>query len=277
MSAAPLTKVVDFNAVAKPERLEEFFASHPGNIAVLTDFMGIECLKCTGIDNYRRSYSVLRRYADRAIVLKSYQDLCRIAPSRAGFPSWLVDQAATEGFPRYAQLIVETNDPRNRAVIEAEQAKTQRVMAKIERLVDAELRQSMSEVQTSVSPERLRRWKKNPGLSVEELQFAHRMAVGITLPQYRQFFPGRAEPERSDALLWLPYRHAVALQALTLKWLKAGGHVTAGSDTLRNDSVDIFYVTYGSLFDGVVSGDTKLQEIYAMTKAILAYGEAQTR
>ncbi|MDX2186393.1 MAG: hypothetical protein SFV32_05645 [Opitutaceae bacterium] len=232
--------------------------------------MGIECLERTGIDDYRKSYAVLRRYADRAIVLKSYQDLCRVAPSRAGFPSWLIDRAVTAGFPRYAQLIVETNDPRN-------QAKTKRVMAKFEEPVDAEFRQSISEVQTSVFPKRLRLWKKEPGLSAEQLQFAHRMAVGITVSQYRQFFPGRPEPERSDALLWLPYLHAVALHALTLKWLKARGQVTAGSDTLRNDSVDIFYVTYESLFDGVVSGDIKLQEIYAMTKAILAYGEAQTR
>lgn len=275
MAHFPKTKVVDFNAIARTESLEQFFAEHPKNVAVLTDLMGIECLKRTGIENYRQSFVVLGRYADRAVVLKPYQDLCRVRPSRAGFPGWLIDHDTTVSFPRYARLIAETNDPRNLAIIQAEQTKTQRVMQKLEKLVDEELRQAISEVSAVVPADQLSRWKKGVGLSVEELHLAHGMAVGITVPQYRNFFPGFPEPCRDDALLWVPYRHAVALQALTMKWLKAGGHKTARSDTLRNDSVDIFYVMYGSLFDGVISGDSKLQEICAMTKAILDYGAAQ--
>jgi hypothetical protein len=277
MAHFALTKVVDFNAVARTESLEQFFAENPKNVAVLTDLMGIECLKRSGIENYRRSFVVLSRFADRALVLKPYQDLCRVRPSRAEFPEWLIDHDATVNLPRYTRLIAETKDPRNLAIIQAEQTKTQRVMQKIEKLVDEELRQAISEVSAVVPADQLSRWGKSAELSAEELRLAHGMAVGITAPQYRKFFPGFPEPCRDDALLWMPYRHAVAVQALTLKWLKAGGHETARSDTLRNDSVDIFYVMYGSLFDGVISGDLKLQEIVAMTKAILAYGEAQKK
>lgn len=53
-------------------------------------------------------------------------------------------------------------------------------------------------------------------------------------------------------MYWVPFRYTVALQALTLKWLRDGGHETVKPAKMRNDSVDIIYVTLGTLFDGVL-------------------------
>jgi hypothetical protein len=102
------------------------------------------------------------------------------------------------------------------------------------------------------------------------------MVAGVTEGLFRQMFPGEPLPNREDALCWVPFRYTVALQALTMKWIKAGGYRTAKAATLRNDSIDIFYVAYGTIFDGVLSGDGKLQELSLFANQILkqVYGLA---
>jgi hypothetical protein len=95
------------------------------------------------------------------------------------------------------------------------------------------------------------------------------MIAGVTTAQYRQLFPNEPLPDLVDALYWMPFRYSVAIQALTLKWIVAGGYQSAKSENLRNDTNDMFYVAYGTCFDGVLTNDLKLLELSAFAKEIL--------
>ena len=49
---------------------------------------------------------------------------------------------------------------------------------------------------------------------------------------------------------------------LILKWLIDHGWETYPDEKMRNDAVDMFYVTFATYFDGVLSNDRKINSIY---------------
>jgi len=61
----------------------------------------------------------------------------------------------------------------------------------------------------------------------------------------------------------LVFRFALAAQLLVVQWLSKGGIDTVNMDKLRNDVVDMTYVAYATLFDGILSNDRKLLNVYA--------------
>ena len=169
------------------------------------------------------------------------------------------------------------SDPRIVGTIETEQTKVQVFFEKAEKLVDKELRASISEYKKAIPPSKLAEWRKSKPLSNEQLNFAHSMIAGITERHYEQLFPNDPLPNSEDALYWIPFRHSVALQALTLKWIRDDGHLAAKVATLRNDSIDMFYVAYGTIFDGVLSSDSKLLELCVLADTILRYAYGLSR
>jgi hypothetical protein len=58
------------------------------------------------------------------------------------------------------------------------------------------------------------------------------------------------------------FRFALAVQLLVVRWLRDGGIESVGIDRLRNDVVDMTYMAYATLFNGILSNDRKLLEIH---------------
>ncbi len=115
-------KVLDFGA-HNSEQLKEFFAASPTNTVLVTDMMGIESLKRDGLENHRRSFEILARYADRVIVLLPSGIAARLPPDQHRFPDNLIDRNATSGFPTFCAATLGNNAPHVLAKIAENQAK----------------------------------------------------------------------------------------------------------------------------------------------------------
>ena len=57
--------------------------------------------------------------------------------------------------------------------------------------------------------------------------------------------------------------------SLSLEWLRQGWQISVPVTKLLNDNLDIFYIAYGTCFDGVLSGDQKLQHIALIAESVL--------
>jgi len=86
---------------------------------------------------------------------------------------------------------------------------------------------------------------------------------------YRSTFPDQRFPEPKDQLYWFPFRYNVALTSLWLDWQRNGWQSSIPVNKLLNDNLDIIYIAYGTCFDGVLSGDQKLQRIARISAAVL--------
>lgn len=67
------------------------------------------------------------------------------------------------------------------------------------------------------------------------------------------------------------FRFTVCAYFLSLRWIKDGGIDQLSPQKLRNDVVDMSYATYGTYFDGLLSMDKKMNEIYIDSLNYLRY------
>lgn len=65
------------------------------------------------------------------------------------------------------------------------------------------------------------------------------------------------------------FRYAVCIYVLVLKWAIDSGYQTVSTTKIRNDFLDAMYAAYGTFFDGVITEDKKLSEVYWGAKWLL--------
>jgi hypothetical protein len=66
-----------------------------------------------------------------------------------------------------------------------------------------------------------------------------------------------------------PFRFALCSYVLALHWAVKGGYRTATVTRLRNDFTDTTYASYATFFDGLITLDRKLNEIYTISEWML--------
>jgi hypothetical protein len=64
-------------------------------------------------------------------------------------------------------------------------------------------------------------------------------------------------------------RYAVSSYLLALRWISDGGPGNVKANRLRNDLVDTHYVAYATFYDGLLTRDAKMTEIYQETRLVL--------
>jgi hypothetical protein len=62
---------------------------------------------------------------------------------------------------------------------------------------------------------------------------------------------------------------AVSAFFLALDWISVGGAKNVRPDRMRNDLVDINFAAFATYFDGLITEDQKLIDIYHRTKFVL--------
>ena len=58
------------------------------------------------------------------------------------------------------------------------------------------------------------------------------------------------------------FRFAIGSFLMALRWISDGGPTNVKAEKLRNDIIDMGYVAYATFFDGLLTRDKKMQELY---------------
>ncbi len=77
-------------------------------------------------------------------------------------------------------------------------------------------------------------------------------------------------PSLENAIYGFPFRFALTGYGVAIWWIKAGGHQTVAAHRLRNDLTDAVYAAYATFFDGILTKDKKLGEVYVFAKTVLS-------
>ena len=80
----------------------------------------------------------------------------------------------------------------------------------------------------------------------------------------------RKIPQKFDQVKYsYAFRFYLACYVLELWWISNGGIDIKACDKLENDIIDMSYVAYGTFYDGVLSRDKKLKEIYIICQKVI--------
>jgi hypothetical protein len=251
--------VIDSNQL-QTDNLRQFLLRSKLNKAVITDFLGIEGYSGDHRGDFRWM-EVLSDFPDRVVVLKGSQ----MAMAQSGRPSGLlrrlVDDETTRRFPQHV-VAIRAAKKGDRHVIE--QVESNRKYA-VEHLAHMEkeaeqIRPAMEVLGRMYTKEEraiIRERKPYTDAMVDKLT---KNLFGIVVMMVGPSARGRSF-ER-DIKNTLAFRVALAMYVLTLHRTAASSVTAMKPSRLRNDMVDMILVAYGTFFDGVMTADYGLKEVY---------------
>ncbi len=88
--------------------------------------------------------------------------------------------------------------------------------------------------------------------------------MGLTANAFKSDLKFDPLPTADNALFSFTFRYAVCAYAMSLKWVADSGYATVKVEKLQNDYIDMVYAAYATFFDGIITHDGKLREIYGL-------------
>jgi hypothetical protein len=260
--------VIDSNRVQTDE-LAAFLRASNSNRAVVTDWLMMEAYKGDTLASIYKSLGVLASFPRQVVVLKNTGQ-CMTVPVGPQMANRLIWRQHTDEFLQFVSEIEQARGG-DRLVEESvlwRGAKADERMADAERsarwTVDlfADLINLLEpqDVATIVG-------KSNPssGMIGRLVSIAHVIADG-----YRaQVVNASRKPSDRDITQDFLFRVGVAMTSWFLEWVRTGKQTQTRSDRLRNDYVDAMLSVFGTYFNGVMSGDSKLLKLDKMNHALL--------
>lgn len=258
-------KVVDANFLRSP-LLEDYFRADAGNHVVFTDHGCMEAYKGPGLVNLCRSLDIVSRYPSQVVVLKSTREIVALqsksacATSREEF----VCRVQTRAFSQFCVGARGAASGKAPKIAEQLLAKSQLAndhFASVQR--DAELgSQAVRGIAASYDPTLLKQLRTRASISADYGQAIINGILQVAAILFRDHPDVNRVPSGKDLPACLIFRYALAAYLLGLRWISDGGVESVPPGRLANDLVDVTHVSYATYFDGLLSTDSKLIDLY---------------
>lgn len=262
--------VVDSNML-RSERLREYLARGPDHFVVLPDYAAIEAYKGDTLQNVYAQLAILSEYPSQVIVLKNTQPNCAFKGRAKLLPEILISRKITGQFAKFCGAVKQAK---------AGNTNYQRQLVEHGKTADAHLQTMLDEA-----------WNLIPIVEIvtqrftaAELQIIRTNGV-YTLPMIEKFVRTVGEfydswasrhpyaPKnirRHDLPNTFIFRAAVYAVLLVMDWVSKGGPPPEiKHERLRNDQVDAVFATYATYFDGLLTADKKVKQLYGEAVMVL--------
>jgi hypothetical protein len=258
--------VVDSNYL-RSEKLRKFLAESPKNIAVLTDYSAMEAHARAPLITVPKSMEIVSEFPRQVVILKSSPSAALLRGRQSGMRKLLIHEEGTRQFAEYCHQLelAKAGDVRLQIELLEQGRLSAGQLGVIQSHVGTnDFREALKDLANLFSKEELsvvRQKKTFSGAMIEKLasQVVRVAAHGFATHLISKL--PRAE-ELTNTFL---FRYALGSCLLSLRWASNGGAATATNEKLRNDLVDLNFVSFATFFDGLLSDDAKAIDIYQAT------------
>jgi hypothetical protein len=263
------SKVVDQNYLREPNaELHRFLSS--GNLAVLSDYATMEVYKGNSLLNIRRSLEIVSKYPDKVLVLRPTQVVIRVTQAgKRPAARLLIDSELTSDFGDFCSQVYALDQTRLSPELALFESKSRQANDFYrDRLDFAQMvLDAIDTYRIAFSREEFKIIRKGVTFTPELLDKMedHVFAVAMRFMQLNGFLLRTARQATHNFI----FRWSVAAYFLVIGWLSDGGYQALPLQKMQNDIIDMTYVTYATYFDGLLSKDNKMMEIFRLTKAFL--------
>ena len=262
-------KVIDQNFMREPNKILYQYLKK-GNIVVLTEYCCMESYKGDSITNLIRSLEIISKFPNQVKILKSNEKVIRLTLSGSkGIHKRIIDGNQTKTFSKFVEALKNINEKQynkqykyflNMSNEANDFFKTRDHYS----LMIIEAIQYYKELFTDEDLKILRRG------DVYSREFMSKitnyiMQLATIIMKKSDFY---IESFYKDIDNYL-FRFSAAIFFLVLKWISEGGIENIKLKRFQNDIIDMTYSTYGTYFDGVLTNDKKVIEIYKELKNFL--------
>jgi hypothetical protein len=266
-----MRKVIDKNYAQDPG-LEEYLRADINNKVVITDYFCMEC--CNGINpikNASRSVEILSRYPKQVIILKYTSPATKIGGILLDPQVCLEDPEQTREFARFCydvRMAAQGEEYLAAQILRYGALASQHLDGILENSTD--YAQAINNVRRVFDAEELTVLRRGDPLSGNTIQKVVQQIFLLALFLLRDHV-GTLIDRADIASLSLVhntfiFRFAISSFLMTLRFLENGGVANAKPAKLRNAIIDMAYVAYATFFDGILTREKKVQEIYIQSR-----------
>lgn len=267
--------VIDANMAGSPQ-LASWLAKNPTNIALISTAFAIEAYRRRQMDGIRQSYSILARHPKQLRVVKNQEELCRLHTRSKGMASRMLDKAGSKDLLHLCRGL----NVRSESAIESALAPLiHQADEQLERLqqdtdgLGAEMAAQIDRLQ----PSDLRALRTGAPYTSELIRDLLEQVISTTAV-IMTTIPGCHAPSNPADLIWCFPCRLVLCGALALRARARKGNIAATKpDRLRNDLVDAQHIAIGLYFDGLLTNDRGMQEVYEEAKIITSLLDQRQR
>ena len=262
--------VVDSNRLQSDE-LRRYLAGSSKNFAVLTDYAAMEAHKGDTLASIYKSMEIVCAYPAQILVLKTTGVVCGLSGRASGLQSRLIDKAQTKGFHQYARALARA---RGGGVALSDQllAKGRDASDQMARMLnDADkMRSFIDDIKKMYSKQERAAVRTGETYPPGFVDRTVKNVMYTAALLFRDHPNVRHKPTYEQLANTFIFRAALCNYLLALDWGANGGAHSATAETLRNDVVDMSFATYGTYFDGVLTGDGKVERIHQEARVWLS-------
>jgi hypothetical protein len=261
-----MKKVVDINYLQDP-KLEEYLAKSKDNYVVFTDFAGMEIYKHNALNNLLCKLEIVSRYPYQVIVLKGTREIVSITLGSNELPQILINNEQTAGFPDFCNHIKSAykDDKLLLGEVLSNESFSSQYLNKELTKNYPNIISMVKEFAKSCDRLHLKALRNGKELHPDILENMNKRIILLTLYVFKKYFNVKVRPEFDSVKNSYIFRNIVSIFLWSLRWIKDGGIDQISEEKIRNDIVDMSYVTYATYFDGLLSLDKKLNAIYIDT------------
>ncbi len=254
-----MKKIVDASYL-RDSRLKEYLQAEESNFILFTDYACMESFKGRSLVNISKSLEIVSEFTEQVIVLKNTGDVIKEDLARSSQTDLFVDHDQTAGFCEFCLAV--------KAAFKGNSYLKKQLMKKSE-LASVEMEnkeayahlilKGIEEFNKELDQEFVKILRsKQPWIS-SEYDYIWRIVIELCKLLFEKH---EQVPNKHTFVKHYIFRYALACYLLALKWISDGGWHSYSHEDMRNDLMDMSYVAYATYFDGVLSKDKKVNDIY---------------
>jgi hypothetical protein len=213
---------------------------------------------------------ILTEHPRQVILLKTTGIVCGLRGRAAGLQRRLIDERQTSQFGEYCQALLAAK--RGNLSVETQlvnlgreaTAQMDRVLAQV-----ADMPEAIEEMTKIYSDAELKILRRGEGATNEIMIKFIRSVMDLSALLFRRHPQVSRFPNATELPYTFIFRSSLCWLLIARRWISVGGAKRVKTEKLRNDMVDGFFASYATYFDGLLTFDKKLIEIYRDASAML--------
>jgi hypothetical protein len=223
----------------------------------------MEAHKADTLETLYRSMAILGEFPRQVIVLKGTQTVCGLSGRASGLQRRMIDQQQTQNFAEYCWHLAAAR--RGDLYIQAQLLDVARwARQQMERILGdmKEFDGAVDDLASTFNTNEIQKIRKG---SPYTRTMVEKMLAQISM-RARALFDRHPRATRLPPPHELPntflFRTALCVYLLLKRWISVGGAHQTKPEKLRNDMVDVNFAVFATYFDGLLTADRKIAEIY---------------
>lgn len=268
-----MIKIVDAGCL-RDEKVEAYLNNDVNNLLAFTDYSCMEALKGGTLYNIKKSLKVVSEYSNQIVILKSSSEIMRVDYNLMDFRKAFIDEKQTLSFPEFC-IEVSRADNSDAEFTKDLLERSRDATKFLESLASSAvlLLQAITSYNQELDKEFLKYIRTDEKWTINEYQYACTQVFELYKTSFRKNIFETQSPEIENFLDHFLFRHSLSNFLLVLKWLIDHGWKSYPAENMRNDGVDMFYVTFATYYDGVLSNDKKVTSIYQQAIGFIEFLE----